>query len=173
MDDIKLTADGRIKLPQPQEISKREKEDAMGAYFMMFATWGLGLPLPLINLIAAVIYFALNKKKSRFVAFHSYQSLITQIPVSLLNAGLIIWTVHNLLSGNITLFNQYFFVYLFFVIFWNIIYTIFSIIGAVKAKHGQFYYILFFGILSFNKYYGSKAQTARQKMFENRPPKGF
>ena len=54
-----------IALPQPDEIPKREREDAMGAYLMMFAAWGARLPLPLLNLLAAVIYFFTNKKPSR------------------------------------------------------------------------------------------------------------
>ena len=47
---------GYHPLPQPHELSEREKEDAMGAYLMMFAAVGAGLPLPVINLIAAIIY---------------------------------------------------------------------------------------------------------------------
>jgi hypothetical protein len=68
MEVLKFTEDGRVKLPQPHELSAIEKDDAMGAYLMMFAAWGAGLPLPLLNLIAAVIYFFINKKQSRFVA---------------------------------------------------------------------------------------------------------
>ena len=89
MEPIQFTEDGQIKLPHPHEISKKEKDDAMGAYLMMFAVWAAGLPLPLLNLIAAIIYYFINKKESRFVAFHAYQSLITQVIVSLLNASLI------------------------------------------------------------------------------------
>ncbi|MDI3527939.1 MAG: hypothetical protein PWR03_2123 [Tenuifilum sp.] len=36
-------------IPQPDEVSDIEKDDAMGAYFMMFATTGLGLPLPILE----------------------------------------------------------------------------------------------------------------------------
>ena len=43
-------------LQQPDEIPEREKEDAMGAYLMMFAAVAIGLPLPIINLIASIIY---------------------------------------------------------------------------------------------------------------------
>jgi len=60
---------------QPDEIPIREREDAMGAYLMMFAALAAGLPLPIINLIAALVYFYINKGKSRFVRFHSLQSL--------------------------------------------------------------------------------------------------
>ena len=73
-------------LPQPEDMETREKEDAMGAYLMMFASIGAGLPLPIINLIASIIYFILNKSKSRFVKFHSHQSLLSQIPTSLMNS---------------------------------------------------------------------------------------
>ena len=33
-----------IALPQPHEIRNGEREDAMGAYLMMFAAWGAGSP---------------------------------------------------------------------------------------------------------------------------------
>ena len=39
----------------------RIKEDAMGAYFMMFATAAMGLPLPILNLVAAIIYYYVNR----------------------------------------------------------------------------------------------------------------
>ena len=64
-------------LPQPEEIAEREKVDAMGAYLMMFAAVAVGLPLPIINLIAAVVYYFVNRKKSRFIHFHCLQSLLS------------------------------------------------------------------------------------------------
>ena len=42
------------EIPQPEEVSTREREDAMGAYLMIFGALAAGLPLPIINLIAAV-----------------------------------------------------------------------------------------------------------------------
>jgi uncharacterized Tic20 family protein len=178
MEDIQLTAGGKIKLPQPDEISKREKEDAMGAYLMMFAAWGIGLPLPFLSLIAAFIYHMINRKKSRFVAFHSFQSLLTETIVSLLNAALIIWLLVILFSKHIG-FSSAFFIYLFFVIFWNIMYTVVSLIGCFKAKNGKFYYFLVFGRISFNRYYGEHARLVqerrkhKQRQEKNEPPPGF
>src|SRR6267154_5926913 len=80
-------------LPQPEEIPEREKEDAMGAYLMMFAAVAIGLPLPINNLIASVIYYYINRKKSRFIHFHSLQALLSQIPTTLINWGVVIWGV--------------------------------------------------------------------------------
>src|SRR6187399_986036 len=85
-------------LPQPDELTTREKEDAMGAYLMMFAALGAGLPLPIINLAAAVIYYYINKSSSRFVKFHSYQALIATIPTTLINAGAMYWALHIFFS---------------------------------------------------------------------------
>ena len=60
-------------IPQPEEISTREKEDAMGSYLMMFAAIGAGLPLPMLNIIATFIDYFLHKSKGRFVRFHVLQ----------------------------------------------------------------------------------------------------
>ncbi len=160
-----------IKLPQPDEISSREKEDAMGAYFMMFATWGIGLPLPVLNLIAAMIYFFINKKNSRYVAFHSLQSLLSQIPVTLINLGLLVWLITILLTD--LHFPSSFFVYLVFMILINILYIVYSIAALVRARKGLFYYMPFFGRVSFSRYYGPKAVTRLKPDRENIPPEGF
>ena len=64
-----------IPLPQPKELTSREKEDAMGAYLMMFAAFAVSIPLPIVNLIAAIIYFYINRKKAVifiFIAFNHY-----------------------------------------------------------------------------------------------------
>ena len=87
-------------IPQPTEISEREKEDAMGAYLMMFASAALGLPFPIFNLIASVIYYFVNKSKGRFVQFHSLQSLYSQLPVSILNSILVIWALVNWIKNH-------------------------------------------------------------------------
>ena len=65
-----------VDLPQPDQLAEREKEDGMGAYLMIFAAFAVGLPLPVVNLIAALIYYFINKK----------------------NQGLFISTVCNLFS---------------------------------------------------------------------------
>ena len=59
----------------------------MAAYLMNFAAWGAGLPFPSLNLIAAAIYFLVNRKKSRFVAFHCFQAFTSQLPTTVLNVN--------------------------------------------------------------------------------------
>ncbi|TVR78504.1 MAG: DUF4870 domain-containing protein [Chitinophagaceae bacterium] len=139
-------------IPQPDEIDIREKEDAMGAYLMMFASIGAGLPLPFINLLAAVIYYYINKSKSRFVRFHSFQSVVSQMPITILNGIGVVWFFRILFNSNMY-YTDFFKGYILMLITANILYFIFSIIAAVKARKGYFYYFLFFGRLSYHQVY--------------------
>lgn len=151
-------------LPQPNEVSSRNREDGMGAYLMMFASLGIGLPLPIINLIAAIVYYFVNRKKSRFVHFHTLQSLISQLPTSILNAIGVFWTFSLLFkqsdvllveetSDLVELFPNMYVGYLIMVVVANLIYIIFSIIAASRAYKGRFYYMLFFGRIAYNYVY--------------------
>jgi uncharacterized membrane protein len=160
-----------IHLPQPQEIPESERDDAMAAYLMMFASLAVGLPLPLINLIASLVYYLVNRKASRFVAFHSLQSLLSHLPIALANGGLVAWVVVGLvLPGH---FLPAFFWYLAFTVLLNLAYIVLSIIALVHAHKGRFYYMPFFGRLSFLRLYGPRAEARQKKVsWENRPPEG-
>jgi uncharacterized membrane protein len=160
-----------IRIPQPDEVTEREKEDAMGAYLMMFAGLGLGLPLPFINLVASIIYFFINRRKSRFVAFHSLQSLLEQIPVTVLNAGLVAWLAVILFTN--LHFPPQFWVSLLFVVAVNIADVVISVIALTRARKGRFFYMPLFGRLSFAVYYGPKAKSLEKPVEPNRPPQGF
>ena len=154
-------------LPQPDEISAREKEDATGAYLMMFASTAIGLPLPIINIIASIVYYFVNRTKGRFVNFHALQSLYSQIPVSLLNSYVVIWAAVNIVIKKNPFTN----------VFWGllitagiitIVYFIFSIIGAVRAHQGRFYYFIFFGRLAYYQVFRKRNEIPTS--FENKPP---
>lgn len=132
-----------VPLPQPHDLSSREKEDAMGSYLMMFAALAISLPLPIINLIAAIIYYYVNRKKSRYVHFHCHQSLFSQLPTTMINWGLLYWVLQIFLFDN-SESNDYFYAYLGFMIFINLIYFVFSIIAAIQARKGVFMYFIFF-----------------------------
>jgi len=162
-----------VTLPQPDQITEREKEDAMGAYLMMFAAVAVALPLPVVNLIAAIVYYYVNRSKSRFVHFHSLQSLISQLPTTLLNWGLLYWSIRIWFFNSLEA-DDYFFGYLLTTVIANLLYLVFSIIGAVQARKGRMYYFLFFGKLSYELVF-SKSSTLKYKgeetiIHQNSPP---
>lgn len=154
-------------VPQPEDLDIREREDAMGAYLMMFAALGAGLPLPILNLVAAIIYYYINKGKSLFVRFHSLQSLLSQLPTSILNAVAVFWGIRIAFFDYA--FTDIFKGYLWMVGVANLIYIIFSIIGAVKARKGQMYYFLFFGPISYQSVFKRSDKHASTAV--NQPPK--
>ncbi len=155
-------------LKQPEELTKREKEDAMGAYLMMFASIGAVLPLPIINLIAAIIYYYINKSNSHFVRFHSLQSLTSQFPTSMLNAAGVFWAAQIFLFENLEVTDA-FKGYIIMVVIANLFYFIFSIMGAIKARKGQMYYFFFFGKLSYHQVYLRRAESSSENPV-NIPP---
>lgn len=153
------------EVPQPDEVGKRDREDGMGAYLMMFASTAIGLPLPIINSLAAIIYYFTNRKKSPYVHFHALQSLLSQIPTSILNAILVFWSIRIWITESLV-YNEYYKGYIIAVIIANLIYIIFSIIAAVRAYNGRLYYMLLFGPIAYNVAYKKK----EQKQHVNRPP---
>jgi len=142
-------------LPQPHELSEREKEDAMGAYLMMFASLATSLPLPVINLIAAVVYYYVNRKKSRFIHFNCLQSLLSQLPTTLVNWILLYWALQIFFFENYEI-NDYFYAYLGFSVLANLIYFVYSIVAAVRARKGVFMYFILFGPYAYQQVYSKK-----------------
>ncbi|MBL19970.1 MAG: hypothetical protein CMC82_09175 [Flavobacteriaceae bacterium] len=147
-----MSTESYYVLPQPHELSDREKEDAMGAYLMMFASLATSLPLPIINLIAAVIYYYINRKKGRFIHYNCLQSLLSQLPTTLVNWGLLYWGLQIFFFDNYET-TDYFYAYLGFSIIANLVYFIFSLVAAVRARKGIFMYFIFFGPYAYQMVY--------------------
>ena len=150
-----MSQESYYPLPQPHELSEREKEDAMGAYLMMFASLATSLPLPVINLIAAVVYYYVNRKKSRFIHFNCLQSLLSQLPTTLVNWILLYWALQIFFFENYEV-NDYFYAYLGFSVLANLIYFVYSIVAVVRARKGVFMYFILFGPYAYQQVYSKK-----------------
>ena len=162
-----------IALPQPHEVPQREREDAMAAYLMNFAAWGAGLPFPSLNLIAAAIYFLINRKKSRFVAFHCFQAFTSQLPTTVLNVLAVATFVDYALILDKPL-PHFFWPYVAFAVLMNVLYLAVSIYACVLAAKGRIYYFLVFGRWAYAKYYGPNAAPLEGAAPPpNLPPAGF
>jgi len=180
MDKLKFDDNGNVILPQPEDIPRQEREQASGSYIMMFA--GLYIPLPFIEIVMSIIYYFYYKRKSRFVAFHSYQSLITQLPITFFNTIVTVWLIvgiwHYYKYNNTgMIFKIYFWIFLIFVVLWNLIYIIYSLVASFKANKGRLFYMLLFGRFAYAKYYSQNAvdeyEEIEKKNITNKPPQGF
>jgi len=167
-------------LPQPGEIPAAERDDALGAYLMMFASLAVGLPLPFLNLIASFIYYSINKKRSAFVAFHALQALLAHLPVAIGNAGAVVGFIFILIGRRAA--PGAFWIFLVALVVLNILYLVYSIIAMLRAAKGRFYYIPLAGRAAFSFWFGEGADSRRRRAEErsargrddgNLPPRGL
>lgn len=166
----------KYQLPQPDEVSEKDRDNGFGAYIMMFAS--AYFPLPLVELISSFIYYIYFRKRSRYAAFHSYQSLMGQVPVTILNTGFFIYAIKLLIDliryeliPESTRNN--FLIFLAIVVLLNIIYIVMSLFIAIKARKGQISYMPIVGKMAYDKFYGEEAveiSLPEDKNRGNTPP---
>ena len=73
--------------------SEHEREYASNGYIMSLVAIMAGLPIPVVNLIASVIFFLANRKATYFVRWHATQSLLSQLSVVAFNSTAFWWTI--------------------------------------------------------------------------------
>jgi uncharacterized membrane protein len=172
-------------LPQPDAIPEKHRTEAAAAYIMMFS--GMYFPVPLIEIVMSLIYYNYWKRESRFHAFHSYQAMVSQLPISILNYGFLAWVIVLIVravreasgtgADGAALWG-YFSGGLFLIAFWcvvglNLIYIILSLVAYKKASKGRFFYLPFFGRVSYDRFFGPHAVAFKgkpQKEASNLPP---
>ncbi len=115
--------------------SDSEREKAANSYLMSLMAAMVGLPLPIVNMLATVIFYLANRKRTYYVRWHCTQALISQIPLYFTNTVLFWWTV-RLLLGYESL-TSFYFAYLFTVVLFNVIDYIATIYSAVKVRKGE------------------------------------
>lgn len=119
-------------------FSYKPKDDelaaASGSYLMSLVAIIIGLPIPIINLIATLIFFFGNRKSTYFVRWHCTQALLSQIPLLFMNSIGFWWTFDILFNGKE--YSNYYFAYAILIISYNILEFIFTIISAIKVRKG-------------------------------------
>ena len=83
-----------------------EQERASNIYLMSLAIVIVGLPLPIINLIATFFMYLSNRNKTWFIRWHSLQALLSQTAIALINGFGMYWTVSVIFTDE-TVSNPY------------------------------------------------------------------
>jgi hypothetical protein len=73
-------------------------ERASNSYLMSLAALMVGLPLPVVNLIATAIFFFGNRRAGAFVRWHCTQALLAQAFTLVMNAAGLYWTLSIVLG---------------------------------------------------------------------------
>lgn len=78
-----------------EQLKKEERELAVNGYLMSLAVFISCMPIPIINLIANIIYFFSHRKQTYGVRWHAYNAMLSQLPLFFINSGTwcLVWRV--------------------------------------------------------------------------------
>ena len=118
----------------PREITEDEREYASNSYLMSLFALFIGLPLPIFNLLATVIFYLGNRKSTRFVKWHCTQALISQLAIFFFNTAGFWWTMAIIFNRK-EVSNAYI-AYLILILLLNGIEIISTIYTSIKTRKG-------------------------------------
>lgn len=125
----------------PYKPDEHEAEKASNSYLMSLIVLIVGVPLPIVNLIATVIFYIGNRKSTYFVRWHCIQALLTQLSLLIVNTAAFWWTISIIFRGK-AVTNAYV-AYIISVLLLNLIEfigTMYSAIHTRKGTHVQWWF---------------------------------
>lgn len=125
-----------------------EAEKASNSYVMSLIALMVGMPLPIINLIATFIFFIGNRQSTYFVRWHSTQALLSQISVLIINSVAFTWTIQIFVFGH-DISNLYI-GYILTALLYNLTEFIITIYTAIQVRKGTHIEWFLYGPMSNN-----------------------
>lgn len=128
------------------EPSEHEAEKASNSYLMSFIALIAGLPLPIINLIATLIFYMGNRNGTYYVRWHCTQALLSQLSMLFINSFGFWWTVSIIFTDE-TITSKYI-AYIITVLIFNVTEFIATIYTAIQTRKGIHVEWWFYGNLT-------------------------
>ncbi len=128
------------------EPGEHEAEKASNSYLMSLIALMVGLPLPIINLIATFIFYMGNRKGTYFVRWHCTQALLSQVSMLFVNSYGFWWTVSIVFSDQSITGN--YIAYMMAAFIFNVAEFIATIYTAVQTRKGIHVEWWFYGNLT-------------------------
>ena len=125
---------------------EHEAEAASNSYLMSLIAIIVGLPLPIVNLIATLIFYLGNRKSTYFVRWHCTQALLAQLSMLFINSYTFCWTISIIFKGEPITSN--YIAFLIVVIIFNLTEFITTIYTAIQTRKGIHVEWWFYGALS-------------------------
>lgn len=127
-------------------VDESEREKASNSYLMSVIFITFALPLPIINLIATIVFSLANRKAPEFVKWHCTQALLSQFSLFVINTVACIWTI--LLLFQVFTLSNWYFGYLITIILFNIWEFLATIVAAIITRKGVHHRWFFYGDLT-------------------------
>jgi uncharacterized Tic20 family protein len=125
---------------------EHESEAASSSYLMSLIAIIVGLPLPIVNLVASFIFYLGNRKSTYFVRWHCTQALLSQLSLLFINSFGFWWTISIIFTDEII--TSKYIAYIIAVIIFNIAEFISTIYTAIQIRKGIHVEWWFYGILT-------------------------
>ena len=116
---------------KPQD---HEAEAASNSYLMSLIAIIVGLPLPIINLLATLFFYISNRRSTYFIRWHCTQALLSQISVFFMNSIGFWWTISIIFTEE-ELSNPYI-AYVLTTLIINILEFVATIYAAIQTRKG-------------------------------------
>ena len=128
------------------EPGEHEAETASSSYLMSLIAIIIGLPLPIVNLIATLIFYLGNRKSTYFVRWHCTQALLSQLSMLFINSYGFWWTVSIIFTEESITSN--YIAYIIAEIIFNLTEFIATIYTAIQTRKGIHVEWWFYGTLT-------------------------
>jgi hypothetical protein len=125
---------------------EHEAERASNSYLMSLMAVVMGLPLPILNLLATFIFYVGNRKATYFVRWHCTQALLSQFSLLLMNSTGFWWTI-SIAFGDETITSRYI-AYMMTIFIFNVTEFIVTIYTAIRSRQGVHVEWWFYGGLT-------------------------
>lgn len=128
--------------------SEHEAEAASSSYLMSLIAIIVGLPFPIVNLVATLIFYLGNRKSTYFVRWHCTQALLSQLSMLFINSYAFWWTISIIFNDELITSN--YIAYMLVVVIFNLIEFITTIYTAIQTRKGIHVEWWFYGTLTNN-----------------------
>lgn len=125
---------------------EHEAETASNSYLMSLIAIVVGLPLPIVNLIATLIFYMGNRKSTYFVRWHCTQALLSQLSMLFINSYGFWWTVSIIFSEESITSN--YIAYMMALFIFNLTEFIATMYTAIQTRKGIHVEWWFYGPLT-------------------------
>lgn len=118
-----------------------EAERASNSYLMSVMALIIGLPLPIVNLVATFIFYRANRKSTYYVRWHCTQALLSQATVLFMNTAGMWWTL-SILFDEARISNLYvaYMITIFLFNLWEFTLTVYTAIQVRKRQHIEWWF---------------------------------
>jgi hypothetical protein len=126
--------------------TEHEAETASSSYLMSVVAIIVGIPIPIVNLIATIIFYIGNRKSTYFERWHCTQALLSQLSMFFINSYGFWWTISILFTEEII--TSKYIAYIIAVFIFNITEFIATIYTAIQTRKGVHVEWWFYGSLT-------------------------